>query len=413
VNSTLRVVLFLYALFIFPNDVLSTPKNRESNDWDSVSVGQTGLLIRGSREGIAFKEDASVMWGSNVIGQCSYQAEYRNGSRVYVSPLSPKKEFFVILCWEDQMGGKAAWVIDSNNRTVLAKNLVRERWGIASWVGWSPNEDFALFHAVGEITMGAMVAVNLISGRPQEIHFRNFTRNPRLQDNIQDEIMDFDRDQISWINSTTFKLRLDVRCNPYEGDESCRTRIIRSHPARVNLSPFAISYGNTRRNRSAQGHIGEAAKKGSRKQNSGTETGDVRASKLTVDLKEQLASEMVRNAYNPEWFRKCLEEAGGIDQIVDIVAISLGNSDARQYLLSGKIAENGESCAFGARSPMYWIYENRAGRIRLLAEIGAADSVKVISRRTNGYRDIQIGAVYNAGRSFGTFYMKYNGTVYK
>lgn len=51
--------------------------------------------------------------------------------------------------------------------------------------------------------------------------------------------------------------------------------------------------------------------------------------------------------------------------------------------------------------------------IRLLADIGAADSVKVISRRTNGYRDIQIGAVYNAGRSFSTTYMKYNGTIYK
>jgi hypothetical protein len=162
---------------------------------------------------------------------------------------------------------------------------------------------------------------------------------------------------------------------------------------------------------SAQGS-GKSAAKGSKKQNSGTKSA-VGTPKLTADLKEQLAAEMVKNAFNPEWFRKCLEEAGGIDKIVDIEALSLGNSDARQYLLSGKILENGESCAFGARSPMYWIYETRAGRIRLLADIGAADSVKVISRRTKGYRDIQIGAVYNAGRSFSTTYMKYNGTIYK
>src|SRR5688572_21760525 len=78
VNSALRVVLFLSALFILPNNVLSTPRNYQSNDWDSVSVGQTGLLIRGNRDSIAFKEDTSVMWGGNVIGQCSYQAEYRD-----------------------------------------------------------------------------------------------------------------------------------------------------------------------------------------------------------------------------------------------------------------------------------------------------------------------------------------------
>jgi len=144
----------------------------------------------------------------------------------------------------------------------------------------------------------------------------------------------------------------------------------------------------------------------STKQNSGTKSAGVAALRLTRNLKEQLAAEMVKNAFNPEWFRKCMEEAGGIDKIVDIEVISLSNSESPQYLLSGKIVENGESCAFGARSPMYWIFENRGGRIRLLADIGAADSVKVISQRTNGYRDIQIGAVYNAGRSFSTTYMK-------
>jgi hypothetical protein len=140
---------------------------------------------------------------------------------------------------------------------------------------------------------------------------------------------------------------------------------------------------------------------------------DAGSHKLTADLKKQLSAEMLKNAFNPEWFRKCMEDAGGIDKIVDIEPVSLGSSDARQYLLSGKIVENGESCAFGARAPMYWIYENRGGKIRLLADIGAADGVKPISRRTNGYRDIQIGAFYNAGRSFSTTYLKYNGTIYK
>jgi hypothetical protein len=167
---------------------------------------------------------------------------------------------------------------------------------------------------------------------------------------------------------------------------------------------------------SAQGGGGESARKGSNgkavtRKNSGT--GNARAPNLTKDVKEQLAAQMVKSAYNPQWFKKCMDEAGGLDKIVDIEAISLSASDVQQYLLSGKVVESGESCAFGARTPMYWIYELRDGGVRLLADIGAADSVKVTSRRTNGYRDIQIGDVYNAGRSFSTTYMKYNGTTYK
>lgn len=165
-----------------------------------------------------------------------------------------------------------------------------------------------------------------------------------------------------------------------------------------------------------QGGGGESTKKGSNGKavtRKNSETGNARAPSLTKDVKEQLAAQMVKDAYSPQWFKKCMNEAGGLDRIVDIEAVSLSASDVQQYLLSGKVVENGESCAFGARTPMYWIYEVRDGGIRILADIGAADSVKVTSRRTNGYRDIQIGAVYNAGRSFSTSYMKYNGTTYK
>lgn len=237
----MRFIPLLLALAVLPTVVICKPV-AQTNDWDSIAVGQKGLLLTGSNEEISFEENSSILWGKTVIGQCTYQSDFREGVRVYVSPVSPKKELFVVLCWEDMRGGKAGWVIDKKNRTVLAKNIVPDRWGIASWVSWSPNEDIALFHAVGEVTMGDMLFVNLLSGKSQEIHFKDFTRNPRLKENIQDEIMDFDRDGLSWINPTTFRLRLDVRCNPYEGDENCLTKVLRSYPARVSVSPFSISY---------------------------------------------------------------------------------------------------------------------------------------------------------------------------
>lgn len=135
-----------------------------------------------------------------------------------------------------------------------------------------------------------------------------------------------------------------------------------------------------------------------------------RAFRLTVEMKGQLASEMVKNAYNPEYFKNCMDEAGGIDRIVDIKARRLSNS-GQQYLLTGKADTS--TCAFGARTPMHWIYEYRDGNFRMLADIGACDSLQVTLRRTNGYLDIKIGVYLNGYRRTDYVVFKYNGTTYE
>ncbi len=230
-KPTLLITLVIGILSVLPDNV-SAKANNQAGEWDSVNLGQTGLLVRGSRDGISYNEDMSILWGKTVIGQCPYRIDYKEDSRVYISPTSPKRELFVVLCWEDHRGGKAAWIVDSRNRTVLAKNIVPKDWGIAFWVSWSPNEDFALFHAVGEVTMGDMVFVNLATGKSQEIHFRNFARN------TDTELQDFKRDALAWVDPQSFRLNIDVRCNGYElGDEQCDSeKVLRSHPARVNLN---------------------------------------------------------------------------------------------------------------------------------------------------------------------------------
>lgn len=65
--------------------------------------------------------------------------------------------------------------------------------------------------------------------------------------------------------------------------------------------------------------------------------------------------------------------------------------------------ENGNICGFGASSPMFWIYENRNEKIRMLADIGAMDDVKVTTQRTSGYYDILLSGHDNSGD--GTFRM--------
>jgi hypothetical protein len=40
------------------------------------------------------------------------------------------------------------------------------------------------------------------------------------------------------------------------------------------------------------------------------------AKTFSVEMKRKLANEMIRNAYNPEFFKSCMKEAGGIDKVV-------------------------------------------------------------------------------------------------
>lgn len=133
---------------------------------------------------------------------------------------------------------------------------------------------------------------------------------------------------------------------------------------------------------------------------------DVRALGLTVSMKEQIVAQMVKNAHNPKWFKECIDEAGGLEKIVDIQAVSLSNSDAKQYLLIGK-----HLCTYGARVPYHWIHENRDGKMRMLADFGAIDGVKVTSHRTKGYRDLLIVGVVGAEVCSITF--KFDGRRYQ
>lgn len=85
--------------------------------------------------------------------------------------------------------------------------------------------------------MGDMAFVDLRSGISREIHFKDFTKT-------ETELQDFELTTIKWLSPSTFQLRLDVRCNPYElGDEECDyAEIVRRYVASVALEPLKIDY---------------------------------------------------------------------------------------------------------------------------------------------------------------------------
>ncbi len=124
------------------------------------------------------------------------------------------------------------------------------------------------------------------------------------------------------------------------------------------------------------------------------------------DEKKLLSEQMIKDADNPVSFKKCIKDSGGLDKVVNIKKVSLSKSGFHQYILTGK-----SPCTTGARSPYYWIYENRDGKFRKLVRNFTADGVKVKSHRSKGYKDIEIG--YFSADGFITSKLKYNGSIYK
>src|SRR5690606_25549552 len=56
----------------------------------------------------------------------------------------------------------------------------------------------------------------------------------------------------------------------------------------------------------------------------------------------------------------------------------------QQFIVSGHM------CGYGARTPMFWVYEYKNGKIMMLGNFGATDVIEVATQKTNGYNDILI-----------------------
>lgn len=189
-----------------------------------------------------YDKQAVIIVNNQTLMSCELDPQFPDDNKVIVSPPSPLKKYVLVMCWD--RGGKEAYVIDTRNNRVVSRDVVPKHWRTIKWVSWSPDERYALVAAAGEITMGDMAFVDLASGRSQEIEFRNFTNNRGIdpRKTIYERLQDFDPDKVTWLSPSSFRLNMDVRCNPYELGGDCYEKIISSHPVRVNLNPFNISY---------------------------------------------------------------------------------------------------------------------------------------------------------------------------
>lgn len=223
------VAAFMLVISNANSPAQQNPPDENERGWMTITPGKTPF-------GIRYDDNGAVVVSNTLVMGCVPDPQSAYGIKLHVSPPSSVKKLVVVMCSRDNED--EAYVLDTGKNRVISRDIVPKHWQIINWVSWSPDERFALVAAAGEVTMGDMAFIDLNTGRMQEIHFRDFTNNHQGR---QDRLQDFDPDKVLWLSPTSFRLRLDVRCNPYE-DTSCSDKVLSSHPVRVNLNPFAINY---------------------------------------------------------------------------------------------------------------------------------------------------------------------------
>jgi hypothetical protein len=104
----------------------------------------------------------------------------------------------------------------------------------------------------------------------------------------------------------------------------------------------------------------------------------------------------------------CVEAQPERNKIVKVTLVRLEKSKQYQFLVEGS-----PPCAFGARDPMWYVYEKSYGKYRLIADLGATGSVEVSKNMTNGWRDLICNYTYEAGTRLAANVFKFDGSVYK
>jgi len=124
--------------------------------------------------------------------------------------------------------------------------------------------------------------------------------------------------------------------------------------------------------------------------------------------------ELVRTleSYTQTPFRRCVKEARGVMNVFTLTQVSLaGTAASPQYHLVGKkIDGKRETCGYGIGAPMHFMIEEDGRSFRVLADIGAADSVTLLDSTHSGYRDLR---TVGTGKGRDTNILMFDGITYK
>jgi hypothetical protein len=136
---------------------------------------------------------------------------------IQVSPKSIKNKYVLIITWDYDKGGINLFLLDLNNKQILAKtNHHGVLGGYAPWVSWSPDENIALVSPGGE-GVRELSYINVPSGTVRDVALRRF--ESMYKGNIK-EMQLVDIENVAWKTNTMFSVPINLYCNPYD-DDSC------------------------------------------------------------------------------------------------------------------------------------------------------------------------------------------------
>ena len=109
------------------NSPENEPKNHGISNHEAkrlLDIGAEIILPGESKKRVSFSKDGFVYYNNNLLGKFADNLSYSN---LILSSPSPQKELFLILCWDEDGGGKDGYIVNNNKQTVIAKNIVPPR----------------------------------------------------------------------------------------------------------------------------------------------------------------------------------------------------------------------------------------------------------------------------------------------
>lgn len=197
----------------------------------SVEEKRTYLGKGDSFLGVQFRKDGTVFYQDKVLMGCNTMGE---ADSLEVSTPTPKRGLSLVKCTYEN----SAYVIDTINKVVLSKDIIGMNEFLGHFISWSPDEKYLIAVRGGEGICITFVIYNLDTFRSRDLPLKDCGGKSNTND--------FEEKNFLWLNNTTFRVQMDIHCNPYDDDSriDCpREKVLRSYNAQINVSNMAVTYG--------------------------------------------------------------------------------------------------------------------------------------------------------------------------
>jgi hypothetical protein len=219
-----KILALLFAVYLFSGSIFAQ-KTYPDEKRTYLKGGESFLGIQFRKEGTVFYEDRLLM-GCSDMG---------DSGTVEVSTPTPKRGLSLVKCtYED-----SAYIIDTINKAVLSKDIIAKNEALGHFISWSPDEKYLVAVRGGEGICVTFVIYDLKTFRSRELRVKDCGG--------KSDTNDFEERNFIWINNTSFRVQMDIHCNPYDDDSTndCqRDKILRSYNAQLNIVTLAVTYGN-------------------------------------------------------------------------------------------------------------------------------------------------------------------------